>query len=637
VHPGAHYLRLYRRGTLEFTVLGFQAFVLWILRLAGFWDYIADKYGYEGRPQDGHQLLQAVEDVHFQLFIALVLHLAAVTLAIHRIVKLQRSLHTFESTLRRRRSAARVQRARETARLVGTEPRSHSALTAIHTHRHTEEEDDDDPAADGDLNGDARVVARRSLSAPVTVELPPEERKQSSTSLDRAFAHIPKVGEGGATRRVWHRADMSMVMKAPRRVLGLTQDGYDSLRRRLLQHLVARPLDEGMLGVDEDFDFSLYMELVFNDFLHDLTTFPVLAWGIILVAWGVVGIVSGVRTDIGDGIEILIAAISLVSVALMITITGVAQVQLWKLRGSPTTAVRAERAGQACALRRDTSEDLSSGYGEEAKDGGARTSGAHSSRNGVLKTPVPGAEETPAPAGTEFANGSVGEAGALRGSDAALASTPEPPPHNALRHIASDLAGSPGALMATLQHTGSTLQHTASATYRRWWGEKVNIEKYVLTFVIANAYFVTFGLARVLAGVPFYVEPPGGSMPEWLAYVLFFGGYTLTYVCQTLLLPGTVVRIGTLFAVPPWVDRRNEALIRRVLALQAAARRLGGGADPHDVTTLLPQQQERDGSGGGVLLQSSPRSRSEPDESAEYDSGDSSLSLDSEDDDSAGR
>jgi hypothetical protein len=234
-----------------------------------------------------------------------------------------------------------------------------------------------------------------------------------------------------------------------------------------------------------------------------------LAWGIILVAWGVVGIVSGVRTDIGDGIEILIAAISLVSVALMITITGVAQVQLWKLRGSPTTAVRAERAGQACALRRDTSEDLSSGYGEEAKDGGARTSGAHSSRNGVLKTPVPGAEETPAPAGTEFANGSVGEAGALRGSDAALASTPEPPPHNALRHIASDLAGSPGALMATLQHTGSTLQHTASATYRRWWGEKVNIEKYVLTFVIANAYFVTFGLARVLAGVPFYVEPPG--------------------------------------------------------------------------------------------------------------------------------
>ena len=63
-------------------------------------------------PQDGHQLLQAVEDVHFQLFIALVLHLAAVTLAIHRIVKLQRSLHTFESTLRRRRSAARVQRAR---------------------------------------------------------------------------------------------------------------------------------------------------------------------------------------------------------------------------------------------------------------------------------------------------------------------------------------------------------------------------------------------------------------------------------------------------------------------------------------------------------------------------------------------
>ena len=215
------------------------------------------------------------------------------------------------------------------------------------------------------------------------------------------------------------------------------------------------------------------------------------------------------RTDIGDGIEILIAAISLVSVALMITITGVAQVQLWKLRGSPTTAVRAERAGQACALRRDTSEDWSSGYGEEAKDGGARTSGAHSSRNGVLKTPAPGAEETPAPAGTEFANGSVGEAGALRGSDAALASTPEPPPHNALRHIASDLAGSPGALMATLQHTGSTLQHTASATYRRWWGEKVNIEKYVLTFVIANAYFVTFGLARVLAGVPFYVEPPG--------------------------------------------------------------------------------------------------------------------------------
>ena len=164
------------------------------------------------------------------------LHLAAVTLAIHRIVKLQRSLHTFESTLRRRRSAARRQRARETARLVGTEPRSHSALTAIHTHRHTEEEDD--------LNGDARVVARRSLSAPVTVELPPEERKQSSTSLHRAFAHIPKVGEGGATRRVWHRADMSMVMKAPRRVLGLTQDGYGSLRRRLLQHLVARPLDE---------------------------------------------------------------------------------------------------------------------------------------------------------------------------------------------------------------------------------------------------------------------------------------------------------------------------------------------------------------------------------------------------------
>ena len=257
-----------------------------------------------------------------------------------------------------------------------------------------------------------------------------------------------------------------------------------------------------MRGVDEDFDFSLYMELVFNDFLHDLTTFPVLAWGIILVAWGVVGIVSGVRTDIGDGIEILIAAISLVSVALMITITGVAQVQLWKLRGSPTTAVRAERAGQACALRRDTSEDWSSGYGEEAKDGGARTSGAHSSRNGVLKT--------------DSANRSVGEAGALRGSDAALASTPEPPPHNALRHIASDLAGSPGALMATLQHTGSTLQHTkstlqhtASATYRRWWGEKVNIEKYVLTFVIANAYFVTFGLARVLAGVPFYVEPPG--------------------------------------------------------------------------------------------------------------------------------
>ena len=39
---------------------------------------------------------------------------------------------------------------------------------------------------------------------------------------------------------------MSMVMKAPRRapLLGLTQDGYDSLRRRLLQHLVARPLDE---------------------------------------------------------------------------------------------------------------------------------------------------------------------------------------------------------------------------------------------------------------------------------------------------------------------------------------------------------------------------------------------------------
>ena len=178
-------------------------------------------------PQDGHQLLQAVEDVHFQLFIALVLHLAAVTLAIHRIVKLQRSLHTFESTLRRRRSAARRQRARETARLVVSSP-----------------ELDDDPAADGDLNGDARVVARRSLSAPVTVELPPEERKQSSTSLHRAFAHIPKVGEGGATRRVWHRADMSMVMKAPRRVLGLTQDGYGSLRRRLLQHLVARPLDE---------------------------------------------------------------------------------------------------------------------------------------------------------------------------------------------------------------------------------------------------------------------------------------------------------------------------------------------------------------------------------------------------------
>ena len=195
-------------------------------------------------PQDGHQLLEAVEDVHFQLFIALVLHLAAVTLAIHRIVKLQRSLHTFESTLRRRRSAARRQRARETARLVGTEPRSHSALTAIHTHRHTEEEDDDDPAADGDLNGDARVVARRSLSAPVTVELPPEERKQSSTSLDRAFTHSPTVGPSRATRRVWHRADMSMVMKAPRRVLGLTQDGYGSLRRRLLQHLVARPLDE---------------------------------------------------------------------------------------------------------------------------------------------------------------------------------------------------------------------------------------------------------------------------------------------------------------------------------------------------------------------------------------------------------
>ena len=34
-----------------YTPTGFQAFVLWILRLAGFWDYIADKYGYEGRPQ----------------------------------------------------------------------------------------------------------------------------------------------------------------------------------------------------------------------------------------------------------------------------------------------------------------------------------------------------------------------------------------------------------------------------------------------------------------------------------------------------------------------------------------------------------------------------------------------------------
>lgn len=565
IHAGRHFLRLFRRGVLEFTVLGFQALVLWILRLAGFWQYIACKYGQgkPGRPQDGHQLLEAVEDVHFHLFIALFLHLSSVAFAIMRISGSLDGLQTYEAIHRRQRAAARRDE-RRPQRTLGHRFRSDEAVRST---------------AGSSTAEDSGAMPQDGGEYEVADTVPP----QSAAARERAFTHVSEVGP---TRGSKGRFDtMSMAINAPRRLrmMLIRQEQYNALRTIFVQHMATSTEVE---GVDEDkFNFATYLELVINDLLHDLSTFPLAAWGLVLLLWGIIAIVSGVAENIGDGVEILLASVSTASVLLMLLLLAVTQTRVHRVshpdgNDAPSTSVTLAATTALTAM-----PSVATRNGDTTAAAGGDDLDVVNNSPCVTSNPahLAATNDAATRSGDSVVAASDDCPGAAKTSPRvtwnplpAADSTPleVSPPQAATRFAESPIAAVRQAAL-TVEHT----VESAISQHTRWWGEKYNVERYVLSCVLALEYFAAFALARVLAGDPFYVEPPDGKVPQPLAYVLFFGGYTLLYVVQTLLLPGTIARVGLLFALPPFIDWRNEHLARRVVRRQAASLAVGDTDD----------------------------------------------------------
>jgi hypothetical protein len=68
---GLYMLRLMERGSGELMVLGFIAFVVWGCNKGEVYEKVLDPEGRYG-PQSAADLLHTVEDVHMQLFMAMV-------------------------------------------------------------------------------------------------------------------------------------------------------------------------------------------------------------------------------------------------------------------------------------------------------------------------------------------------------------------------------------------------------------------------------------------------------------------------------------------------------------------------------------------------------------------------------------
>jgi len=241
--PGLYLIRLFERSGEEFMVLGFVAFCVWMLNKGSVFQRVVrpfdeaslmgvgapyNTYG----PPTGGELLHLVEDVHMQLFIAMILYFTFMLAAVRYIEKSIESWHRYEEELRSKGYPARVE-----GKMKGMFSRvmcgEMMSLFSYHS-------------------------VRLYFIKWMRVKAKKAKEKQAKTSPD---------GSGGAFRRIKSKASNAGIDDHNFNVADLTNFG-------------------------EDFDFATYLIVHLDEIMDDMLMIHETTWGFVATFYAILGLIA---------------------------------------------------------------------------------------------------------------------------------------------------------------------------------------------------------------------------------------------------------------------------------------------------------------------------------------------------------
>jgi len=289
-------------------VLGFLAFGVWIGTQAEFWNhFVPPKLNKNNTPNDWHQLLHVVEDVHMHLFISMLLHFLVVAQVVYNTAYIQHVLENMEVF----HSAASAENA-------GNRWKGFPHMEAITSGYHS------------------RGMTLESRRIPKWLAGLPDENTEGR-------AYWPMM--------IYQQLFMRMTRTPMQDVLNVC--------RSFFIHHCDKHVDFEIGNIKTDyFDFALYIRVSLDEMLTQLIHFSRWSWLVCLTYYAVICILSEYLPESDDNVEfIMMGFASFLAVAFIPMFYWVNRRLHWMLTEFGGRMGKLRESGSTAESRDNTSED----------------------------------------------------------------------------------------------------------------------------------------------------------------------------------------------------------------------------------------------------------------------------------------